>query len=122
MNYKQLQTELKALRERGLVDPNLKLNAPNQVLAKAYIEYEGKQERKQILSSPILMVWLTVACLSLLIGMVCLALILVMKLYSFVVITKCKTDSILSFCESKNNRKFNTPSKSHKLIFNGTHY
>lgn len=84
MNYKQLQTELKALRERGLVDPNLKLNAPSQVLAKAYIECEGKQEREQVLNSPILVVWVAIACLSLLIGIVCLSLVLAVKLYGFV--------------------------------------
>lgn len=84
MNYKQLQTELKALRERGLVDPNLKLNAPSHVLAKAYTEYEGRQKREQILNSPILIVWLVIACLFLLIGIVCLSLILAVKLYGFV--------------------------------------
>ena len=70
MNYKQLQTELKTLREKGLVAQSLRLNAPRKVLAKTYQDYLIKQERQQILNNPLLIIWSVVMCLGLLIALI----------------------------------------------------
>ena len=53
MNYRQLQTELKTLQEKGLVAQSLRLNALRKVLAKTYQDYLIKQERQQILNNPL---------------------------------------------------------------------
>ena len=74
MNYRQLQTELKTLQEKGLVVQSLRLNAPREVLAKTYQDYLIKQERQQTLNNPLLIVWSVLMCLGLLIGLIWLGL------------------------------------------------
>ena len=74
MNYRQLQTELKTLQQKGLVAQSLRLNAPRKILAKTYHDYLIKQERKQILNNPLLVVWSVLMCLGLLIALMLLGL------------------------------------------------
>ena len=74
LSYRQLQVELKTLRDKGSIAPNLKLNVSQKELQKVYRDYLNRQERKQTLDNPLIVVWLAMLCLVLGVGAVWLGL------------------------------------------------
>ena len=84
MNYRQLQTELKTLQEKGLVAQDLRLNSSRKVLAKTYQDYLIKQERQQTLNNPLLIVWSVLMCLGLLIGLIWLGFKITITVFEIV--------------------------------------
>ncbi len=92
LSYRQLQTELKTLRDKGLVEQDLKLNAPKEELVRIYQDCLNRQERKQTLDSPLLIVWLVAMCLGLGVGLIWLGL----KVMIMMVKATGKLDSMLA--------------------------
>lgn len=85
MKYRELQIELKTLREQGLIDQDFKLNAPYPVLAQVHQKYQIRQDRQEIIASPVLIIWLVVACLTLFVGLVYLVVNAAIKLSQMIV-------------------------------------
>lgn len=64
MDYKQLQREVRTLREQGLVSEDLRLNSPKQVLQAELNRCQARQERIETLKNSLIIIWLVLICLA----------------------------------------------------------